>query len=90
MQFAFVRGTVVASQKPKELEGLALKVLQPCDADQRAVGEPVVAVDAIGTRPGDWVMWVGKREASLAVSGATLVNNLPIDAAITGIIDDHR
>jgi hypothetical protein len=34
------------------------------------------------------VLWVGKREASLAIPGAPLANSYPIDAAVTGIIDD--
>jgi hypothetical protein len=33
-------------------------------------------------------MWVGKREASLAIPGTPLANNYPVDAAVTGIIDD--
>jgi ethanolamine utilization protein EutN len=88
MQYGIVRGTVVATQKVKDLEGFALKVLFPCDEERRHVGEPVVAIDAVGARPGDLVLWVGKREASLAIPGAPLANNYPVDAAITGIVDD--
>ena len=88
MQFGVVRGTVVATQKVKDLRGLILKVLTPCDESGETLGDPIVAVDPLGTRNGDLVMWVGKREASLAISGAALSNNYPVDAAITGIIDD--
>jgi ethanolamine utilization protein EutN len=88
MQFGIVKGTVVATQKVKELKGLALKVLLPCDDKKELVGQPIVVVDTIGARPGDFVMWVGKREASLAIPEAALSNNYPVDAAITGIIDD--
>jgi ethanolamine utilization protein EutN len=88
MQYGLIKGTVVASEKVKELSGIALKVLQPCDEKRRAVGDAIIAIDAVGARPGDLVMWVGKREASLAIPGATLSNNYPVDAAVTGIIDD--
>jgi ethanolamine utilization protein EutN len=88
MQFGIIKGTVVATQKVKELEGIALKLLFPCTEDGELVGEPVVAVDAVGARPGDRVMWVAKREASLAIPGAPLANNYPVDAAVTGLIDD--
>ena len=88
MQFGIIKGSVVATQKVKDLAGFALKVLQPCNRDKKAVGAAVVAIDCIGARPGDLVMWVGKREASLAIPGVTLANNYPVDAAVTGIIDD--
>jgi microcompartment protein CcmK/EutM len=88
MHYAIVKGSVVASQKVKDLRGIALKVLLPTNEKREPVGDPIVAIDAIGARPGDWVMWVGKREASLAIPGAPLTNNYPVDAAVTGIIDD--
>lgn len=88
MQYGIIHGTVVASQKVKELNGHALKVLQPCNDKREPVGDPIVAVDPVSARPGDFVMWVGKREASLAIPGAPLANHYPVDAAVTGIIDD--
>jgi ethanolamine utilization protein EutN len=88
MQFARVHGCVVASQKVKDLIGLPLKIITVCDSQGTLLGEPIVAIDSIGARSGDLVMWVGKREASLAIPGAPLANNYPVDAAITGIIDD--
>lgn len=88
MHIAKVIGNVVATQKVKDLVGISLKVLQPLDKQGDPAGEPVVAVDSIGARPGDQVLWVSKREASLAIPGAALANNYPVDAAVTGIIDD--
>lgn len=87
MHYATVQGTVVATQKVKDLQGMALKILQPCNQAREAIGDAIVAIDAIGARPGDLVLWVGKREASLAIPGASLANNYPVDAAVTGIID---
>lgn len=88
MQLAKVIGTVNAEVKVKDLVGQTLKVLVTCDAEHNLVGEPFVAVDPVGSRNGDLVIWVGKREASLAIPGASLTNNYPVDAAVTGIVDD--
>ena len=88
MQFGIVKGSVVATQKVEDLKGYPLKVIVPCNDKNETSGDPIVAVDAVGARPGDLVIWVGKREASLAIPGAPLANNYPIDAAITGIVDD--
>lgn len=88
MHYAIVTGKVVASQKAPMLEGQALKVVQPCSDEGEPFGEPIVAVDPIGAREFDLVIWVAKREASLAIADAPLKNLYPIDAAITGIVDD--
>jgi len=88
MQLGIVKGSVVASQKIATLCGMALKVVEPCDDSRKSTGDAIVMIDHIGARNGDLVMWVGKREASLAIPGAPLANNYPVDAAITGIVDD--
>ena len=88
MQFARVTGTVVATQKVDELRGVALKLCVPENETGESIGDSFVAADAIGARTGDRVLWVGKREASMALPHAPIKNNFPLDAAITGIIDD--
>lgn len=87
MQYAVVLGTVVATQVNPSLKGLRLTVLQACNRNKERFGSPFVAVDPMGVRHGDLVIWVGKREASLAVDGAKVSNMLPIDAAVTGWVD---
>lgn len=87
MFLAKVIGTVIATQKYETLNGLTFKVIQPCDDRGINNGEPVIACDPMSTRSGDMVMFVKSREASLAVAGAELVNMYPIDAAITGLVD---
>ena len=88
MHYGLIKGTLIATQKVPDLSGIILKVLVPCNANHEAVGDALIAVDPIGTRDGDLVIWVGKREASLAIPGAPLVNSYPVDAAVTGIVDD--
>ena len=79
-----VIGTCVASQKSDGLEGVRLLVVEPLDAHGTRTGDPFVAADPIGTGPGEWVYWVGAREAALALA-ETFV---PVDAAIVGLVDE--
>lgn len=49
-------------------------------------GTPMVAVDPIGCKPGDWVLCCG----SSAARDATGVKAYPSDLTIVGIIDDWQ
>lgn len=85
MQLARVVGTVVATIKYAGLEGVKLLVVQPLDKHQEPAGEPTVAADGVAMAgPGDLVYTVASREAALALP-ETFV---PVDLAITGIVDD--
>jgi ethanolamine utilization protein EutN len=90
MQFGVIHGHVVATQKVSELKGIALKVLVPTNELREPQGDPIVVVDGVGARDGDLVLWVGKREASMAIPGAAVANLYPVDAAVTGIVDAAR
>jgi len=84
MQLARVIGTLVASQKAKGLEGVKLLVVQPLDKLQRPVGEPSIAADGTGQAgPGELVFVIASREAALALQEWFV----PVDLAITGIVD---
>lgn len=83
MYFGRVLGSVVASQKAKDLDGVKLMLVQPLDHELRPTRDPEVACDTVQAGPGDLVYLVGSREASLALP-KTFV---PVDAAIVGIID---
>ena len=48
MQIARVIGTVVATVKNKSLEGRKFLIVQTLDADLKAKGNPMVALDAVG------------------------------------------
>jgi ethanolamine utilization protein EutN len=79
-----VTGTVVATTKADGLLGQKLYVFEPLNDALEVVGEPMVAVDTVGARENDVVMWVASREASLALDNWFV----PVDAAIVGIVDD--
>ena len=83
MLLARVKGLVVASQKVESLQGCRLKLIQPVDGSDRALGDPLVAVDVMSSRDGDLVMYIDAREAPKALPNAYG----PIDACIVGLVD---
>jgi ethanolamine utilization protein EutN len=85
MKLARVLGTVVASQKYQDLEGIKFLVVQPLDEDLQPNGLAQVAADATAqAAPGELVFMVASREAAQALP-ETFV---PVDLAITGIVDE--
>jgi microcompartment protein CcmK/EutM len=83
MLLARVIGTVVASRKDPGLVGVKLLVIQPLKTDRSAAGRPLVAVDSVGAGAEEDVFYVRGREASFPF----LPENVPVDAAIVGIVD---
>lgn len=84
MQLAKVIGTVIATRKYPGLEGSKILMIQPLTDDLKPSGKPLAAIDAAQAGPNDLVHWISAREAALALP-ETFV---PVDAAITGIVDD--
>ena len=84
MQLARVVGTVVATVKAPNMEGVRLLIVQPLTRTLEPVGQPVVAADALDTAgPGQLVYIVGAREAAEAMANRFA----PVDHAIVGIVD---
>ena len=84
MNLGRVIGTVVASTVYDGLEGTRWLIVQPLDRRQQPQGNAVVAGDGVAmAAPGDLVMVVASREASLALPPRPG----PVDHAITGIVD---
>jgi len=85
MRFARVIGTLVATQKAPGLEGVKFLVVQPLDKHRQPVGEPQVAADGTAQAgPGELVFVIASREAALALPEKFV----PVDLAITGIVDE--
>jgi ethanolamine utilization protein EutN len=85
MKFARVHGTVVATRKYEGLEGVKFLVIQPLDEDLKPIGHSEIAADATAQAgPGELVFVVGSREAAQAMP----VIFVPVDLAITGIVDE--
>lgn len=85
MKFARVIGTVVATRKYEDLEGIKFLVVQPLDEDLKPKGLATVAADATQqAAPGELVFMVASREGAQALPDVFV----PVDLAITGIIDE--
>jgi len=85
MKFARVHGTVVATRKYEGLEGVKFLVVQPLDEGLKPIGHSQIAADATAQAgPGELVFVVGSREAAQAMP----VIFVPVDLAITGIVDE--
>ncbi|MCK5074585.1 MAG: EutN/CcmL family microcompartment protein [Bacteriovoracaceae bacterium] len=84
MKLAKVIGTVVATIKHPSIEGTKILMIQPLDENQNEIGEPLAAIDTVQAGPDDLVYWTLSRESTLALDEPFA----PVDASITGIVDD--
>ena len=83
MQLARVIGTVVSTIKNEALEGRKFLIVQNLDADLKAIGKPLVALDAIGAGEGEIIFWCRGKEASFPFKR----DSTPTDCTIIGIVD---
>jgi len=83
MYLARVVGTVVASRKEEELEGLKLLLLKQCDVDGSPSGATLVAADAVGAGFGEVVLYASGSSARQTVQ----TKDRPVDATIMAIVD---
>ncbi len=84
MHLGRVIGTVVATEKTPNLDGVRFLIVQPLTRDEKPDGRPVIAADGLATAgPGELVYFVGSREAAQAMPEPFV----PVDHAIVGIVD---
>jgi ethanolamine utilization protein EutN len=83
MRLGRVVGRVVATVRAKDLDGEKFLVVQPLDARRAPMGATVVACDVAQSGLGDLVLWVGGREAALALPRSFV----PVDATIVGHVE---
>ncbi len=83
MMMGKVVGTVVATRKEKELEGLTLLVLRGMDLEGKANGPVVVAVDAVGAGVGEVVLYCSGSSARQT----KVTKDRPVDATVMAIVD---
>lgn len=83
MIIARVMGTAVASAKHTALGSTKLLIICPADVDGEINGDPILAVDLVGSGEGELVAVSQGSSARLA----TDYKNSPVDAAIVGILD---
>ncbi len=78
-----VIGTVVASKKDPELEGLRLMLVKGAEPTGKANGSVIVAADSVGAGVGELVLYA----AGSSARQTTITNNRPVDHVIMAIID---
>lgn len=84
MKFGRVIGTVVATTIYQGLDGVKLLVVEELDRDGEPFGSTAVAADATAQAgPGHLVFMVASREGAQAMPEVFV----PVDLAITGIVD---
>ncbi|MBU0517011.1 MAG: EutN/CcmL family microcompartment protein [Proteobacteria bacterium] len=84
MELARVRGSVVATRRSDDLQGVKLLIIEPVDEKLEPKGTYEVAVDAVQAGPGDLVYWVMGREGAMALAKFFVL----VDAGIVGIVDE--
>ncbi len=85
MQIARVIGTLVSTVKNQTLQDRKILIVQTLDADLKAKGSPMVALDAVGAGVGELVFWCRGKEASFPFKR----DDTPTDCTIVGIIDSE-
>ncbi len=84
MILAKIVGTVVATRKDDRLVSNKLLVARPMDPHGKAEGTYLVAVDTVDAGVGETVLIVSGSSARMA----TGMKDVPVDAAVVGIIDN--
>ncbi|HNV36796.1 MAG: Ethanolamine utilization protein EutN [Spirochaetes bacterium ADurb.Bin110] len=84
MVLARVRGTVVSTQKPQNMEGLRLLLLEKIDpVTLKGKGDFVVSIDSVGANAGEIVFFVTGSSARMTET----TKGRPSDATIIAIVD---
>jgi ethanolamine utilization protein EutN len=79
-----ILGNAVCTIKYPDLDGVKLLTVQPLNKKLEPVGRVQVAADVVQAGPGDLVVMVRAREASLALPGVKFV---PVDLTCVGLVD---
>jgi microcompartment protein CcmK/EutM len=78
-----VLGTVVATRKEPELEGLRMLVVRGLDPEGKPTSTLVVAADAVGAGVGEVVLYASGSSARQT----QVTKDRPVDATIMAIVD---
>jgi microcompartment protein CcmK/EutM len=83
MLLAKVVGTVVASRKEPSLDGLKLLIVRPVNDEGQETGAHLVAADAVGAGPEEFVLIAGGSSARQTLA----TDKRPVDAVVMAIVD---
>ena len=84
MVLARVKGTIVSTHKPSNMEGLKLLLLEKIDPiSMKGKGDFVVGIDSVGANAGEIVFYVTGSSARMTET----TKGKPSDATIIAIVD---
>jgi ethanolamine utilization protein EutN len=83
MYLGKVLGTIWATRKYETVNGYKMQLVQPINADEKNIGDPLIALDTIGAGPGETIFYITSSEAVIPLD----VDMAPVDASIVGIVD---
>jgi len=84
MMIGKVVGTVIATHKEDELEGLKFLLVRGLDLDGKPTSALVVAADAVGAGIGEVVLYASGSSARQT----KVTRDRPVDATIMAIVDE--
>ncbi len=84
MKLARVIGTLVSTRKSESIKGEKMLIIQPLNDKLEPYDRPIVAIDTVKAGVGELVYYTMAREACYAINE----HFSPVDAAITGIVDN--
>jgi ethanolamine utilization protein EutN len=79
-----VIGTVTATRKDPELEGMTLLLVKGVDLEGKLTGSVVVAADSVGAGVGEMVLFC----AGSSARQTDATRNKPVDHVVMAIIDE--
>ena len=78
-----VIGSVWATRKYESIKGYKILLVQPLNSDNEKLGDPIMALDTVGSGPGETIFYITGSEAVIPLD----VDMAPVDASIVGIVD---
>ncbi len=78
-----VIGNIWATKKYAAINNFKLMLVQPINSEQKNDGDPFIAVDTVGSGPGELIFYITASEAVIPLP----VDMAPVDASIVGIVD---
>lgn len=78
-----VIGSVWATRKDVNIQGYKIMLVQPINSDEEFLGDPIMALDTVGSGPGEIIIYITASEAVIPLD----VDVAPVDASIIGIVD---
>ena len=78
-----VIGNIWATRKHPSLSNLKLMIVQPLNGELEKTGDPIIAVDTVGSGPGEIIYYITASEAVIPLP----FDLAPVDASIVGIVD---